>query len=77
VEEGEIGLKAYFLDGTKIEANAAYEDSDLEELGGNGPIPPEKLETTIGRITEKGEARLEKYQMRPGIKEGQKEMLVD
>ena len=95
VEEGFIGLKAYYLDGTKIEANAnkysfvwrkatekyrarleaqireilqeadrataeenaEYGDRDLEELGGNGPIPPEKLKAVIERINAKLAAR--------------------
>lgn len=88
VEEGFIGLKSYYLDGTKIEANAnkysfvwkkatgkykarleaqvreiladveravaeeneEYGDRDLEELGGNGPIPADKLKAAIERI---------------------------
>ena len=96
VEEGYIGFKAYYLDGTKIEANAnkysfvwrkatekykarleaqirsileeadrameeenaVYGDRDLEELGGNGPIPPEKLKAAIERINEKVRSRL-------------------
>jgi len=95
VEEGYIGLKKYFVDGTKIEANAnkysfvwkkatdkfkarleaqireiladvdkavaeendEYGDRDLEELGGNGPIPAEKLKAAIGRINERLQAR--------------------
>lgn len=95
VEEGYIGFKKYFVDGTKIEANAnkysfvwkkatdkfkarlesrireiladvdravveeneEYGDRDLEELGGDGPIPAEKLKAAIGRINEKLRAR--------------------
>lgn len=95
VEEGYIGLKKYYLDGTKIEANAnkysfvwkratdkfkakleaqireiladvdravaeeneEYGERDLEELGGNGPIPTEKLKAAIERINEKLRAR--------------------
>ena len=99
VEEGYIGLKKYFVDGTKIEANAnkysfvwkkaadkfkarleaqirdilaevdkavaeenaEYGDRDLEELGGNGPIPAEKLKAAIARINEKLAARAEEH----------------
>jgi len=100
VEEGYIGFKSYYLDGTKIEANAnkysfvwrkatekykarleaqirsileeadrameeenaVYGDRDLEELGGNGPIPPEKLAVAIERINEKVRSRLAGYE---------------
>ncbi|HOX14482.1 MAG TPA: IS1182 family transposase [Spirochaetales bacterium] len=99
VEEGFIALKSYYLDGTKIEANAnkysfvwrkatekykarleaqireilaeadramaaeneEYGDRDLEELGGNGPIPPEKLKAAIDRINEKLKARMAEH----------------
>jgi transposase len=99
VEEGYIGLRKYFVDGTKIEANAnkysfvwkratdkfkvrleaqireilvevdkavaeeeaEYGDRDLEELGGNGPIPAEKLKAVIARINEKLAVRAEEH----------------
>jgi transposase len=99
VEEGYIGLRKYFVDGTKIEANAnkysfvwrkatdkfkarleaqireilaevdravaeendEYGERDLEELGGSGPIPVEKLKAAIARINEKLAARAEEH----------------
>jgi transposase len=91
IEEGYIRMEKYFVDGTKIEANAnkysfvwkratqtfktrleeqirsilseadqavteensEYGERDLEELGGNGPIPAEKLKAAIARINER------------------------
>jgi hypothetical protein len=40
------------------EEKAIYGDRDLEKLGGNGSIPPEKLKAAIERINEKVKAHL-------------------
>jgi transposase len=100
IEEGYIRMEKYFVDGTKIEANAnkysfvwkratqtfkarleeqirailsdadravaeenkEYGERDLEELGGNRPIPAEKLKAAIARINEKLAAKATEHE---------------